>query len=269
MEDKNHKEQQLRIDRYMIKVIKMYCTWTLLSLPLTIYGYVISDNSFISCILSYIKYFFFVGKLYDSYHLWYLLALIYALVAIRFLQKKNTNIGMTFLLSVMIFGFSELFSCASEHLDNLQGIAYKVVYMYQYEFNNGGVFRGMIYVVIGMMVATYRYYFNKWICVSGIVALNFIKHPMPEYVIHWITIIEVVLVFMLLLNINLPNSKTWGICRKFSVYIYLSHLICYSLYTFLIGEPNKLGVDSFVVTAFLSVLNAAVLISIQGKSGSD
>lgn len=267
MDGKNQKEQQLRINRYIIKVLKMYCTWTLLSLPLTIYGYVISGNSIISCILSYIKYFFFVGKLYNSYHLWYLLALIYALLAIKFLYKGNKNIWVAFLISIIIFGVSELFSYAGERLDHLQGFAYRIVYIYQYVFNNGGVFKGMIYVVIGMMIATYRCCFDKWICLVGIVVLNIIKIPMQEYAIHWIRIVEVVFVFMFLLNIDLPESKIWGYCRKLSILIYLSHLIFYSLYTFVvIGRPNKLGFDSFIVTVFLSVINAALVIWISNKT---
>lgn len=267
MNGKNQQEQQLRINRCIVKIFKMYCICTLISFPLTIYGYVISGNSFISCILSYIKYFFFVGKLYNSYHLWYLLALIYALLAIKFFHKMNMDIRMLFFISVIIYGISELFSFAGEHMDNLHGIVYKAAYAYQYIFNKGGVFNGMLFVVIGMMIAVYKFYFNKWTCLFGIVALNIVKIPMKEYAIHWVRIVESMLVFMFLLDINLPESGIWLKCRQYSVVIYLSHLIFYSFYTFIIiHEPNKLGLDSFIVTALLSTLNAAVLTKIRRKT---
>lgn len=55
--------------------------------------------------------------------------------------------------------------------------------------------------------------------------------------------------------------------RKASSIIYLSHLIFLSIYTILIiGEPNKLGPDSFVVTAILSSINAILLIKISEKN---
>lgn len=90
-----------KLDSYLTKILKMYCAWTLLSLPLTIYGYVLSGNGIVSCILSYVKYFLFVGKLYNSYHLYYLLALIYAVIIIKALLKMNKPkwlLGVAFIL---------------------------------------------------------------------------------------------------------------------------------------------------------------------------
>lgn len=266
MKGKNKEEQQARINKYMLKIIKMYCIWTLISFPLTIYGYVVSDNNIISCVLSYVKYFLFVGKLYNSYHLSYLLATIYALFLIKLLHKKNIDVKIIFLISAIIYVISEILSNAAGNLDNLHGIEYNVVYLFQYVFNNGGVFKGMIYLVIGIMISTYRYYFGKLTCLVGIVGLNIVEISMHEYVIHWITMAESMLVFMFCLGINLPNSKIWPKCREYSTRIYLSHLIFYSFYTFvIIHEPNKLGFDSFIVTVVLCLLYAALVSKLKQR----
>lgn len=260
-----------RLDRYLVKIVKLYCVWTLISLPLTLYGYITSGNSIISCILSYVKYVVFVGKLYNSYHLWYLLSLIYALAAIRIMIKKRFGVGMIVGVSVAVSVFSECMSFLTGHLDLLGEAGRKAVSLYQYVFNNGGIFTGIIYVSAGMLIANRCLRINKWIGMIAIAALNGLK-LLLEFgagygaAARLLMPVEASLLFMTLLDIRLCDSWIWEKCRKASTVIYLSHLIFFSIYTFLIiRNPNKLGFDSFVVTLTLSALNGAILDVAQQK----
>ena len=252
MNGKTDSEISDRTKRYLWKIVKLYCIWTILSIPIIIYGYMISGNGFVSCMLSFVKYFLFVGKLYHAYHLWYLLALIYALLAIWFLHKKGANLPLMFCVAVIFYGLNEVLSWCGNHMDVLGGVLRKLVQLYQFVFNKGGIFTGMVYVVIGMMIAAYRKYLSKWICIVGIIILNIVKLPMNDYMLQWTQLIETTLLFMTLLDIRLPDCSLWVKCRQASTDIYLSHLIFYSIYTFIIiKEPDKLGIDSFVATVIL------------------
>lgn len=252
MNGKTDSEISDRTKRYLWKIIKLYCIWTILSIPVIIYGYIISGNGLVSCMLSFVKYFLFVGKLYHAYHLWYLLALIYALVAIRFLHKKGAKLPQMFFVAVVFYGFNEILAWCGNNMDVLGGALGRLVQVYQFVFNKGGIFTGMVYVVIGMMIAAYRKYLDKRICIVGIIALNILKLPMNAYMLQWTKLIEATLLFMALLDISLPDSSLWAKCRKASTDIYLSHLIFYSLYTFIvIRKPDKMGIDSFVVTSIM------------------
>lgn len=252
-----------RIDKYMIKIFIMYCAWTIISFPLTLYGYAVSGNSVMSCILSYIKYFLFVGKLYNSYHLWYLLALLYALAGIRFMIKKGFSPYAISTVSAVIYLFAEIMKIFMEHADTLDGVLHKFVSLYQFVFNNGGIFTGMVYVSAGMLIACYRFNINKWFGAALLVSVNIAKLFCD---ISILMPVEACLLFMLLLMVKLPEHEFWEKCRKVSTVIYLSHLIFYSIYTFIVlKNPNKLGLDSFAVTLFLSLLNALVLIRAQKR----
>ncbi|MDE7268366.1 MAG: acyltransferase [Lachnospiraceae bacterium] len=254
------------IDNYLWKIIKMYCAWTLISLPLTVYGYVISGNGIVSCIFSYVKYFLFVGKLYNSYHLWYLLALIYALGAIRFLLKKGLKPVSVAVIALVIYVASEIMVMLERNIDSVGGIVGKIVSLYQYVFNNGGVFTGMIYVSVGMLIAHYGIYMSKWTGGCGIIAINIGKLFVGVEVLRIIMPIEIFVLFASLLTVELPDSRAWITCRKISTIVYLSHLIFFSAYTIIfLKNPNKLGFDSFIVTLVLSVLNALLLIKIRKK----
>ena len=74
-------------------------------------------------------------------------------------------------------------------------------------------------------------------------------------------ILAAVMFFALVLNIRLRDSKGYILLRNLSKYIYLLHLLCFSLYTFvIIRQPNKLGVDSFIATFAMAVLFSAAII---------
>lgn len=263
-----YKENTKRIDHYLWKIIKMYCAWTLLSLPLTIYGYVISGNSIVNCILSYIKYFLFVGKLYNSYHLWYLLALIYALAAMRFLIKKGLQPIAISIIALVVYAVCEMMALLEQNIDLIGGTAEKIVSLYQFVFNGGGVFTGMIYVSIGMLIAHYEIRISKWIGICAVAAVNIGKLFVGAEASRMIMPVEVFFLFALLLTLELQDGRIWEICRRISTIVYLSHLIFFSIYTIIIlGSPNKLGLDSFLVTLVLSILCALFLIKMQKCRG--
>lgn len=71
--------------------------------------------------------------------------------------------------------------------------------------------------------------------------------------------------FIMVVHIRLQPRSYYIVLRKLSKYMYLSHLLCFSFYTFIIiGEPNKLGVCSFCMTIVLSVMISAVIIYLKG-----
>lgn len=256
--------QLWRIDKYLKKIVVLYCAWTIFSFPLTLYGYYQSDNSMIECIFSYIKYFLFVGKLYNSYHLWYLLALIYAVVIIRFMLKRRCRTEYIVIVSVLLYSMNELLQYIINCSQNTASIIYRIASLYQYVFNKGGVFTGMIYVVMGMLHAKYRKYLNRWYSVLAIIVLNLLKIHCDSLVADYIIILESVLVFMVVTSIRMKENVKFRYLRKASTIIYLSHLIWYSVYSFvIIKEPNKFGLDSFIATSLLSLVNAVILIKLM------
>ena len=70
------------VRKYLLKIIKMYMVWTIVYLPLAIYRFVSSEIGILRSVVLYIRGFVFIGEQYNSWHLWYLLSTIYALVFI-------------------------------------------------------------------------------------------------------------------------------------------------------------------------------------------
>ncbi|MDE5697189.1 MAG: acyltransferase [Lachnospiraceae bacterium] len=249
-------QREQYIQKTLLSTMRLYVTWTLLSLPLTIYGYIMSGNGIISCIVSYIKYFLFVGKLYNSYHLWYLLAMIYAFLAMWILIHWGKGVGSILATGVFFYAVYLLFgwNMQNDNVNDLLAAAGKVFY---FVFNSGNVLTGMLYMSIGICIRE-RGRVSLEISIVGIAAGILVRYSLSQELGN---ILLSVMLFALILNIKLKDNAGYIILRSLSKYIYLLHLLCFSFYTFIIiRQPNKLGIDSFIVTFTLAtVISAAVI----------
>lgn len=253
-----------KVKAYLMKIIKMYLIAEVFSLPLTIYGYIKSGNGIISNILSFIKYIFFVGKLYNSYQLWFLLALIYSVIVVIICLKKNTSEKFILFLGVVSYAFYELMHLLIDNIPNSNVCIDKIAKLYFFVFNYGGIFSGLLYISLGMILAKYKKYLTWWIALSCLIVLTFFEHGAGYLVFEILHPIRTVALFMLLLNVSLAESSIYVFFRKASMLIYLSHLIIMSIYTFLIiGEPNKYGIDTFLITVIGSTIFAVLFIVTQ------
>lgn len=249
-------QRERYIHKVLVSTFSLYTLWTLFSLPLTIYGYVVSGNNIVQCILSYVKYFFFIGKLYNSYHLWYLLAMIYALLAMWILIHRGKGTRHILFTGILLYTVYLLFAWIRQS-DGTGGLLASAGKMFDYVFNNGGVFTGMLYMSAGIYIREHRAG-SLPVSAIGIAAGILIRYTVSQELG---TILSSVMLFVFVLHVKLPDHPCYFILRQLSKYIYLLHLLCFSFYTFvIINQPNKLGVDSFLVTITLAVLLAAVII---------
>ncbi|MCM1184227.1 MAG: acyltransferase [Roseburia sp.] len=265
---KPYEENLEYMDKYLKKIIRLYVTWTFLSIPVHIYGYVLSGESLIHCIFSYIKYFLFVGKLYNSGHLWYLLALIYAVPAIRVLLKHKVKLPLIFVISFLIFTGNYIMCELAKKVEIMDNPAGRIVSIYTSVFNKGGVFTGFFYVSLGMLIAHGKRWLNVWIAIAGLAFFQIINIRFGLSYNAYLTAAEGVLLFMGILGTPSAKNKYGSIFRQMSELMYLSHLLFFSLYTIvIIKQPNKLGVDSFVFTVTLSGIFAIVFIKLRNRAG--
>jgi len=119
-----------------------------------------------------------------------------------------------------------------------------------------------------MLLAEYHPKINIWILLTGTMGLGILSMFSSEFMKQWIIIPEILVLFLFILSLKLPDSNVWFVCRKMSTIIYLSHLIIYSIYTFIvIKNPNKLGLDSFLFTMVICIAFALwVIYSQKGKA---
>lgn len=217
----------------------------------------------IECVLSYVKYFLFVGNLYNSYHLWYLLSMLYALIAMWLLIRSGKGIWHILMTGVVFYAIYLLFAGLQKN-NEVNGLLAVVEKAWKFVFNNGGVFVGMLYMSVGICIREYCK-INLPAAMVGIAIGGIIRYTLSPDAGN---ILSSVMLFALILNIRLPDHPCYLVLRMLSRYIYLVHLLCFSFYTFImIRQPNKLGVDSFFATLMLAVVVSALIIYLKGRYG--
>ena len=81
----------IRVRKTIFNLIRLYVTWTLLFLPLTIFGNMLKGNSPLRAILYFVRGTLFIGENYYSWPLWYLLASAVGFALVYYLLRGGSS----------------------------------------------------------------------------------------------------------------------------------------------------------------------------------
>ena len=92
---------------YLLKYVKLYLIWTAVYLPITLYYYIaISEQSVVMMFVDFLRGLLFRGEHWNSWMLWYLLSMIYALLFFSLIRRLKGNYGIVYIISALIFVLS-------------------------------------------------------------------------------------------------------------------------------------------------------------------
>lgn len=254
----------IRVKKTRNRLVKLYLVWSLVYAPLAIYSYCASGDSVTKCIFSYVKDLLLIGEHYNSWPLWYLLSSIYALLVIQWLLCKKINVVYLFVFLLFVSGvicFLDYISVTDWQDCNGWVSVKKLVGL---TILNGRIFLGWIYIPIGM------YLFEKPIpikiscCLFGLgCLLDYLNTNM--FVDFYLRIMTAIGLFGIVASIHLRDSKQFEFYRGTSLYIYLIHMYVWSFYYKIVYGEKNFGLDSFIVTALVSLLLSAAYVFMKRR----
>jgi surface polysaccharide O-acyltransferase-like enzyme len=255
----------IKIWRYLSKIIKLYFIWTLIYMPLTIYDYVKNNNSLTYNILLFIRGLFFIGEHYNSWILWYLLSLIYSLLLINILIKCKIRIQVIYLISVLLFVFANVMTALINKIDSLDGFIRTLAQYFQYAFSSGRLFTGMFYIMTGIIISRYKN--NIYILLSIGVMLFFGNIFMQELYSSISVAVYSIIIFLLIIHVNFNENKIFRKLREASTVFYFTHMILWSIYTIIIlKKPDHHGIDSFIFSLIGCIIISLVFIKLKERA---
>lgn len=259
--DGNETQHYLR--KYLTRSVRLYITWCILYLPLTIYGSLHSNDNILIRLFSILRGWVFVGENYMSWPLWYLLALIVATMIIRELLKHRFSTKQIFILSLILYAIG---LCVDYIHDIGQGNVYvqKVIGIYYLLFKTtrNGIFLGLCFVSSGMMLARNEDRLKKIFSweIYPICLLSFI---LCHYKIPFANVLFSSSFIALVLHSNIHYCKCSTLLRKMSTLIYFTHMffvaylqLCKHYYT-----PFRL----FAIASLLCSMSCIMLIWLSHK----
>lgn len=140
-----------RVRNTIIKLLRLYLIWTLLYLPLTIFGNVLLGKNLLHGSLSFIRGTLFVGENYYSWPLWYLLASIvgFTLVFIC-LHRGGWRFKhiIPFSLILLLLGYGITYVQGWDGAPVYLAVPIRI-YCRVFGSSRNGLFEGFFYIAVG------------------------------------------------------------------------------------------------------------------------
>lgn len=268
-----------RVGKYVTKMTLLYGVCTLIYIPA-----IIDWNNGKISLTKWIKLIFFEG----SYRqLWFLPALVFAVLLVYFLYRAGLSTKLIFGISVPLYIIGCAFHSFYKPLINMEFIAeYAREYYTVFGTTRNGIFFGFIYVALGALLATHSLKLKQPVAWIGF-ALSSLAVVAEVLIIEEFAItskgmgmyisVFFAALFLFWLSINSPllsklPSKPFKMMRKLSTVIYFSHTMF--LYVFSELSYNEeflaatccsivLGMIYIVITDTVAYLKARSVQSVQ------
>lgn len=260
----NNKEDTFIILNKKIKsTIKLYLCWTIIYLPITLYGYITNGKGILYNILSFIRGGLLIGENFDSWPLWYLLSTIYSLIFIKIMLKNVKKENNKILIVSAVFILSIIIDWLTDNVNSFSGIIYYIAKLLSITILNGRLLRGVIYIFIGMKLSIINRRINNILKVIILLIMGIIYIFISNYINEFVILISGIILFLLSLDVHFGKIKSI-FYRKSSTIIYFTHMIFYFIYSVIIhNEKTYYGISSFIFTLSCTIILSIIIYNIQ------
>lgn len=245
-------EGDQRIKRYLLKIVKLYLLWTIIYLPLSVLGFVNDGTSLMKSVLIFVRNVLLVGENFMSWPLWYLLALIVAVLIIWGLLKLRMPRRIILLLSVItaLVGVGLDYCHENGMFQTLTN-----PYFALFAKTRNGLFVGFLYVALGLVCS--GVYKNQLIveiacCALGIIGFAFDAPLANAFIVY------ALFSFVSRIEGNKIKREYAQFCRSLSTIVYLIHMCIVALLVYVFNM--EYGFSLFILTALVSVFTGSVML---------
>lgn len=248
-ENENKEGEELRLRKSIYHFIRLYLVWTLVYSPLAFYKYIFIDKlSIVRSIYCFFRDLIFMGEHYNSWMLWYLLAVIYGLCIILFFVKCGFSLGEIVIAGLFIrwigaiidwitlntFDTSAL-NCMGEIIDET--------------IKTGRLFSGVFFIALGGGLRKIK--LRNWVGIFFI-AFGVLFERIGIYPDLIMTITSVgILIFSSTLKFK--DSVIFPFMRTMSTVIYFIHLWVWTIYYKIMFGEITYGMQCFVTVMIVSL----------------
>ena len=258
---------KLRLVRYMKRMCRLYVVWNMVYLPISIFGFMYNGATIKTALLQFARGFFLIGQQYYSWHLWYVLALIY--VAMIFCLFNKTNVYVRYYVSLVLFGIGAVISAIIT--DGTDVVAFSVIIrLVQQTIANGRLFMGIGYFGLGMLIADREIAFNKMFLIATILGCLVLSYIVPYSIIVFVLrYVTVFCLFLLVVQTKLPMSDLYIKLRQSSTVVYFIHMFLFFGWSAIKNFQDVNGIDAFVMVASVAVITSFLLNIHKGNKRYD
>lgn len=253
------KKDERIILKYIKHILKLYIIWTLIYLPISIYGAYIGGVKPTEFLTYSVRKFIFVGESYYSWNLWYLNGLIIAVLMVFILLKMKIKPKVILIIGFVVFLFGIILNyILNTDLNSYPDIIRKILnlYLYLFERVRNGIFKGFPYIAIGLYLSKQKLEMKNikvyLMLIIGLI-LYYFRLDVGLYFM-------AIGVFLFVLNLKVPSKLNYDYFRNSSILIFLTHMIFVFIYLVFIENTNNFNSYYLFVFTILCCLIISTLI---------
>ena len=239
-------EGEQRIKSYLSRMCRLYLVWTIIYLPLTIYGFYLDGLSPVKAGVVFLRNILLVGENYMSWPLWYLLALIVAIGIIYVLLKLNVTQKWIVVCGILtaLVGLGLDYCRENAYLQPITDLYFAI-----FVKTRNGFFEGFLFVALGMLCSNL-----KRISSSALVTLLFVGILGMLYQVPLSKSMVVCAIFGAALCVKASgvSNEVSAKLRNVSTIVYFTHMLFISPIIML--DLTTEGFILFAISIVLSVL---------------
>ncbi len=262
---KSHTDEKY-FKKYILRLVKLYLIWSVIYIPFGIHR--LNATMEISGWLWGVASVFAIFNIGTYFHLWYMAALIFAMIFCHYYLKKYSMKSLIIIGAILYsLGCLETYYGALTNNVLLNGID---IYFSIFFTTRNGLFFGILCVALGMWISKNNIE-NKIKHLQILTILFFIILVIEafsvkklgwaiDYNMYFTIIPFIIMLFCLILNINCTRKIDYRACREYSTIIYFSHAIFLELVPILLTEQYMYIYDNGAFR-FFSVFIPTIIIS--------
>lgn len=246
-----NKDGEVRIKSYLKRMCKLYLVWTIIYLPLTIYGFYLDGIPVLKAIVVFLRNVLLVGENFMSWPLWYLLALIVAVGIIYALLKVKVPVKWIVIFSIImaIIGVALDYCKETSLLNPITEIYFSIFLK-----TRNGFFVGFLFVALGMLCSCLENIFPVIIPILLMMGVLGIIYNIP--LSNTFVVLSIFIVAISLRSENIKSRYSSNL-RMMSSIIYFIHMIFMALLVILLRFSK--GLPLFIFVLLLSVAMGCIL----------
>lgn len=236
--------------------IKYYVIFTIIYMPLTIYGFINDGNGIVMSIIMFFRGFFFVGENFNSWILWYLLSEIYFMLYINLFNKKIMNFKNVFKFGILLYIIGIILNVFNNisFTNHLLLLIQKGV---KFFIPKGRIFYSFVFIPIGILISKDEALKKKKEIIILIIGIIFINSIFINEVINKIGLFFIsIMFFKLIINCKFRHEKIADFCKKLSKDLYFYHLLVWSALSYVIDGYIycNFGMNYYLLTISIIIL---------------
>ncbi len=243
------------------KNLKMYIIWTIIYLPLSIYGLYIEDNLNFYGASIFIKNTLIKGENYYSWPLWYLLSVVFS--AAIFLIWNRLNWGKISLLTFAFIVFLlhiYLFRYFIETIDiNI------LQFVYNNSFASSRILYGLLFLTLGMLGSKFFDIINLYAGSIGFAICVYLNTLDNVFLTEFAVVVGSVFLFSVVKRIVYRNNELSAKMRKFSAVTFFSHMYFYFLFRQFFQNLSDNGLMEVVFTVLMSLILTIIVLKTENS----